>query len=128
MFDNMQITKDYVVVDNITQSKIPITTFNATLNRNSGIYMNMNITYPNLYNIHKDDILIAYRDFNSDVTALAVTMELATTITTAPSLLDDLESIRQELTVIATETFNQVIASLGDIQVNPVPVMDVSYR
>jgi len=123
----MQITKDYVVVDNITQSKIPITTFNATLNKDSGIYMNMNITYPNLYNANKDAILIDYRKFVSDVTALAVTMGLATTIETTPSILDDIESIRQELTVIATETFNQVIASLGDIQVNPVPSIEV-YR
>lgn len=121
MFNNMQITKDYTVLDNITQANIPVTTFNATLNKDSGIYMNMNITYPNLYNVHKDNILISYREFVSDVTALAVTMGLATVITTSPSILDDLEEVRQQLTVIATETFSQVVASLGNIEVNPVP-------
>lgn len=125
MFNNMQVSKDYTVTDNITQNKIPVATFNATLHKDSGIYMNMNITYPNLYDIHKDSILVDYRAFTSDVTALAVTMGLATIIETDPSILDDLESIRLELTEIATDTFNQVIASLGDVQVNPTPSMDV---
>lgn len=128
MFDNMQISKEYTITDNITNNKVPVAAFNATLNKDSGIYVNMNITYPNLYQSNKDNILIAYRDFTSEVTALAVTMGLATTITTAPSILDDLEGIRQELTIIASETFNQVIASLGDIQVNPVPIIDVGTR
>ena len=125
MFDNMQIIKEYTIIDNINQSKVPVVAFNATLNKDSGIYVNMNIAYPSLYVLYKDDILVAYRQFNSDVTALAVTMGLATTITTDPSMLDDLEAIRTELTTIATDTFNQVIASLGDIQVNPVPIQDV---
>lgn len=127
MFNNMQITKEYTIIDNITENKIPVVTFNATLNKDNGIYVDMNITYPNLYNTHKDNILVAYRQFNSDITALAVTMGLATTITTDPSILDDLEAIRTELTTIATDTFNQVIGSLGDITVNPAPSME-SYR
>jgi len=128
MFDNMNILKAFKIKDNITGNEIEVCTFSAMLNKDSGISINMNITYPNLYQSNKDNILVDYRMFLSDVTALAVTMGLATTIETQPSILDDLEGIRIELTKIATETFNQVVASLGDIQVNPVPVMEVGVN
>lgn len=128
MFDNMNITKAFKIHDNINGNDIEVCTFNAILNKDSGIHISMNINYPKLYSNNKDDILVAYRQFLSDATALAVTMDLATTIETDPSLLDNLEGIKTELTKIATETFNQVVKSLGDIQVNPVPTMDYSYN
>lgn len=128
MFDNMNITKAFMVVDNITNSNIEVCTFNAMLNKSSGININMNINYPNLYQNNKDNILVDYRQFSSDVTSLAVTMGLANEITTDPSILDNLENIRVELSNIATETFVQVIESLGDIRVNPVPVVDVGVN
>lgn len=128
MFDNMNITKAFKIHDNINGNDVEVCTFNAILNKDSGIHINMNINYPNLYDKNKDAILIGYRQFSSDVTALAVTMGLATTIETDPSLLDNLEKVRVELTKIATDTFNQVIQSLGDIQVNPVPTMDYGFN
>ena len=121
MFDTMNITKEYTMLDNINNVNIPIATFNAQLYRDSGIKVSMNITYPNLYHIHKDNILLAYREFNSNVVALATTMGLATTVVEEPSILDDLVSVREELTIIAKEVFNDVIGSLSTIHVNAVP-------
>lgn len=127
MFDNMNIIKAFKIHDNINGNDVEVCTFNAMLNKDSGIHINMNINYPKLYSNNKDNILVAYRKFSSDVTALAVTMGLATTIETDPSILDNLEGIRTELTSLATDAFKQVIGSLGDIQVNPVPTMDYGY-
>lgn len=128
MFDSMTTTKAYKVTDPIQNTTIEVCTFNATLNNLSGIHMFMNINYPNIYPKVKDDVLQEYRKFTSDITALAVTMGLATQIDTDPSILDNLESVKVELTKIATDTFNQVIESLGDIRVNPVPVQEIGYN
>ena len=124
MFDNLNITKAYKLQDNITGNEVEIATFNATLIKGSNINIYMNINYPNLYNIHKDNILIAYRDFNAEVSALACTMGLASS-ETYPSKLNELEPVRAEFKDMAVKVFDEVIKSLGDIQVNPVPVMDM---
>ncbi len=48
-------------------------------------------------------------------------------ISTERSLLNNLEPIRAEFKEMAAQVFNDVIASLGNIQVNPVPSMDHNY-
>lgn len=140
MFDNMNITKTFNILDNINGYDVPVCTFNAILNKNSGIAVNMNIMYPNLYNKNKDAILASYREFNGEVTALACTMGLAQIITNSPKVtvsslsteeymptLEQLAPINKEFKKMAIETFNQVITSLGDIQVNPVPTINMGY-
>lgn len=124
MFDNLNIVKSYKLTDNITGQDVEIATFNANLVKNSNINVYMNINYPKLYETHKDDILIAYREFNAEVTSLACTMGLADA-NDGVSTLSDLEPISTEFKEMATQVFSEVIASLGDVQVNPVPVMDM---
>ena len=80
----------------------------------------MNINYPNLYDFHKDNILIAYREFNAEVSALACTMGLAEE-THQASVMRELEPLREEFKDMAVKVFSDIIASLGDVQVNPVP-------
>lgn len=124
MFDNLSIIKGYKLQDNITGNDVEIATFNAILAKGSNINIFMNVNYPNLYEIHKNNILIAYREFNSEVSALACTMGLATE-SNPTSKLYNLEPLRGEFKDMAVKVFSDVIASLGDIQVNPVPVMDM---
>lgn len=128
MFDSLNITKGYKIIDNITGYDVEIATFNAVMHKDSNINIYMNINYPNLYNIHKDNILVAYREFNAEVSALACTMGLADSegLTTA-STLKNLEPVREEIKEMAIQVFNDVIASLGDIRVNAVPTMEVGY-
>lgn len=128
MFDSLNITKGYKIIDNITGYDVEIATFNAVMHKDSNINIYMNINYPNLYNIHKDNILVAYREFNAEVSTLAFTMGLAESegLATA-STLKSLEPIKEEIKEIATQVFKDVIASLGDIRVNPVPTMEVGY-
>lgn len=125
MFDSLNVTKAYKLTDNILGNEIEVVTFNAMLVKDSNINIFMNINYPNLYKTNKDEILIAYREFNAEITALACTMGLATQIDT-PNLLSDLKPIQEEFKEMATKIFSNVITSLGDIQVNPVPIMEVS--
>lgn len=124
MFDNLNIIKAYKLTDNITGQDVEIATFNANLVKNSNINVYMNINYPKLYETHKDDILIAYREFNADVTSLACTMGLAEA-NLGISTLSNLEPVSDEFKKMATQVFSDVIASLSNIQVNPVPVMDI---
>lgn len=126
MFDSLNITKGYKINDNITGYDVEIATFNAVMHKDSNINIYMNINYPNLYNIHKDAILVAYREFNAEVSALACTMGLASTNNDAKSSkLKELEPIKEEIKEMALGVFTDVIASLGNIQVNPVPHMEV---
>lgn len=126
MFDNLNIIKAYKLQDNITGNDVEIATFNASLIKGSNINIYMNINYPNLYEVHKDNILIAYRDFNAEVSALACTMGLACVSEDAGvSKLSELEPVRAEFKEMAAQVFNEVIASLGNIQVNPVPMIDM---
>lgn len=124
MFDNLNITKAYKLKDNITGNEVEIATFNAILTKGSNINIFMNINYPNLYEVHKNNILVAYREFNAEVSALACTMGLAEEAHPASALME-LEPLREEFKDIAVKVFSDVIASLGNIQVNPVPVMDM---
>lgn len=129
MFDNLNVTKSYKLTDNITGNEIEIATFNAIMTKGSNINIFMNINYPKLYEVHKENILIAYREFNAEVSALACTMGLASSdVNPANSTLKSLEPLREEIKVISKEIFNQVIESLGDIRVNPVPQMEVGYN
>lgn len=125
MFDNVTIYKAFKVMDTVKNSPIDVCTFNAILNSSSGVNMSMNINYPNLYSSNREAILVEYRKFSSDVTALAVSMGLASTIESDPTILQNLEKVREEMTKIANDVFNQVLATLEDITVNPVPIMEV---
>lgn len=129
MFDNLNITKAYKLKDNITGNEVEIATFNAILTKDSNINIFMNINYPNLYSVHKDNILVAYREFNAEVSTLACTMGLASsdTLVTATKL-KTLEPLKEEVKEVVVQVFNDVIESLGDIRVNPVPHMEVGYN
>lgn len=129
MFDNLNIVKAYKITDNITGNDVEIATFNAVLIKDSNINVYMNINYPKLYNVHKDDILIAYREFNADVSVLACTMGLANSDEVVMSSeLKSLEPLKEELKITLKEIFDQLIESLGDIRVNPVPQIEIGYN
>ena len=129
MFDNLNITKGYKLQDNITGNEVEIATFNAILIKGSNINIFMNINYPNLYEVHKDNILVAYREFNAEVSALACTMGLASSDTLVEtSKLKTFEPLKEEIKEVAIQVFNDVIESLGDIRVNPVPQIDMGYN
>lgn len=129
MFDNLNITKAYKLIDNITENEVEIATFNAILIKDSNINIFMNINYPRLYEVHKENILIAYREFNAEVSALACTMGLAISDSLIESSkIKTFEPLKEEIKEIAIQVFNDVIESLGDIRVNPVPQMEVGYN
>lgn len=129
MFDNLNIVKGYKLQDNITGNDVEIATFNAILIKGSNINIFMNINYPNLYEVHKDNILVAYREFNAEVSALACTMGLASSDTLVEtSKIKTFEPLREEIKEVAMKVFNEVIESLGDIRVNPVPQMEIGYN
>lgn len=123
MFDSLNITKAYKLKDNITGNDIEIATFNAVLVKGSNINIYMNINYPNLYNAHKEAILKEYQEFNAEVSALACTMGLAEA--NSGSVLLNLEPLREDFKEMATKVFTEVIQSLGEVHVNPVPFMEV---
>ena len=125
MFDNMNIIKAYKITDNITGGDVEVATFNAVLNKNSNINVYMNINYPNLYVKYKEEILDAYREFNAEVTTLAISMGLANP-TSDLLKLNNVE-VRDEINEMVKDVMKQVIESLGDIRVNPVPTMEVGY-
>lgn len=129
MFDNLQITKAYKIGDNITGNSVEVCTFNATLNKQSGVTQYMNINYPNLYNANTEEILLAYKKFNAEVSALAITMNLASEVEPL-STLNELGGVKDLLLKHTTEVMDNVIKSLENIQVNPVPMMEVgaNYR
>lgn len=125
MFDNMNMIKAYKITDNITGGDVEVATFNAVLNKDSNINVYMNINYPNLYRKYKEEILDAYREFNAEVTTLAISMGLANT-TSDLLKLNNVE-VRDEINEMVKDVMKQVIESLGDIRVNPVPTMEVGY-
>lgn len=125
MFDNMNMIKAYKITDNITGGDVEVATFNAVLNKNSNINVYMNINYPNLYTKYKEEILDAYREFNAEVTTLAISMGLANP-TSDLLKLNNVE-LRDEINEMVKDVMKQVIESLGDIRVNPVPTMEVGH-
>ena len=125
MFDNMNMIKAYKITDNITGGDVEVATFNAVLNKDSNINVYMNINYPNLYRKYKEEILDAYREFNAEVTTLAISMGLANA-TSDLLKLNNVE-VRDEINEMVKDVMKQVIESLGDIRVNPVPTMEVGY-
>ena len=126
MFDNMNVIKAYKITDNITGGDVEVATFNAVLNKDSNINVYMNINYPNLYVKYKEEILDAYREFNAEVTTLAISMGLANT-TNEVSTLSTLSDLSEDIKNMTMDIMNQVIESLGDIRVNPVPTMEVGH-
>lgn len=129
MFDSLNIVKGYKLTDNITGNEVEIATFNAVMIKGSNLNIYMNINYPKLYEVHKENILIAYREFNAEVSALACTMGLASSDTLVEtSKIKTFEPLREEIKEVAMKVFNEVIESLGDIRVNPVPQMEVGYN
>lgn len=127
MFDNVNLTKAYTL-DDLYGNSVEVCTFNATLSRMSGISVNMVINRVELYEKHKGEILISYREFNADLSAIAVTMGLAESVGAEKSALYELNDVREEVKTMALEVFTQVIESLGDVVVNPVPVYDQGVR
>lgn len=127
MFDNVNISKSYSLKD-LYDNSIEVCTFNANLSRTSGISVNMIINRVELYEKHKDEILTSYREFNADLSAIAVTMGLAESVGAEKSALYELNDVREEVKTMALEVFTQVIESLGDVVVNPVPVYDQGVR
>lgn len=125
MFDNMNMIKAYKLEDNITGGDVEVATFNAVLNKDSNINVYMNINYPNLYRKYKEEILDAYREFNAEVTTLAISMGLANP-TSDLLKLNNVE-LRDEINEMVKDVMKQVIESLGDIRVNPVPTMEVGH-
>ena len=125
MFDNMNMIKAYKITDNITGGDVEVATFNAILNKDSNINVYMNINYPNLYRKYKEEILDAYREFNAEVTTLAISMGLANP-TSDLLKLNNVE-VRDEINEMVKDVMKQVIESLGDIRVNPVPTMEVGH-
>ena len=123
MFDSLNITKAYKIEDNITGSGVEVATFNAVLNKDSNINVFMNINYPNLYSRYKEEVLVAYQEFNADVASLACSMGLANMTQVCES--SNLKDVHEEFKTMALSVFTQVIQSLNDIQVNPVPSIDV---
>ena len=122
MFDSINLRKAYKLEDSITSNMVEVATFNATLTKNGSIDMGMNINYPHLYTTHKEEILIAYREFCGEATAMGATIGLsALKDELEPSKLKELEPITEEFKEMATKTFQEVIESLGNIVVNPVP-------
>lgn len=126
MFDNMNMIKAYKITDNITGGDVEVATFNAVLNKDSNINVYMNINYPNLYGKYKEEILDAYREFNAEVTTLAISMGLANT-TNGISTLSALSDLSGDIKNMTMDIMNQVIESLGNIRVNPVPTMEVGH-
>lgn len=127
MFDNVNLSKSYSLND-LYGNSVEVCTFNATLSRMSGISVNMIINRVELYEKHKDEILISYREFNADLSAIAVTMGLAESVGAEKSALYELNDVREEVKTMALEVFTQVIESLGDVVVNPVPMYDQGVR
>lgn len=127
MFDNVNLSKSYSLND-LYGNSVEVCTFNATLSRTSGISVNMIINRVELYEKHKDEILTSYREFNADLSAIAVTMGLAESVGAEPSALYELNDVREEVKTMALEVFTQVIESLGDVVVNPVPMYDQGVR
>ena len=127
MFDNVNLSKSYSLKD-LYDNSIEVCTFNANLSRVSGISVNMIINRVELYEKHKDEILTSYREFNADLSAIAVTMGLAESVGAEKSALYELNDVREEVKTMALEVFTQVIESLGDVVVNPVPMYDQGVR
>lgn len=127
MFDVINSTKSYKIKDTITGFDVEVATFNANLAKDSNINVYMVINYPELYNVHKEDILEEYRLFNAEVTTIAIQMGLANMNNELGNYSTNIE-LERHIKSIVLEKLTEVIESIGDIRVNPVPVMDVASR
>ncbi|MDU3338208.1 hypothetical protein [Paraclostridium bifermentans] len=121
MFDNIEIRKAYKVRDNIMGNDIEVCTFNAYIDKNSGLVQNMNIIYPLLYKQNKTEIQEVYKSFIAEAGTLAITMELADKINDDDLMEFNDESIKANLNTICKEVIDEIIASLNNITINEVP-------
>ena len=128
MFDVLNTVKSYKIKDNITGFDVEIATFNANLIKDSNINVYMVINYPELYNTYKEDILSQYREFNAEVTNMAIQMGLASVDDGIQTLSRTNDNFNEEVKNIVLDKLTQVIESLGDIRVNPVPTLDIGSR
>lgn len=121
MFDNIEIRKAYKLRDNIMGNDIEVCTFNAYIDKNSGLVQNMNIIYPLLYKQNKTEIQEVYKSFIAEAGTLAITMELADKINDDDLMEFNDESIKANLNTICKEVIDEIIASLNNITINEVP-------
>ncbi|MCU9811290.1 MULTISPECIES: hypothetical protein [Paraclostridium] len=121
MFDNIEIRKAYKVRDNIMGNDIEVCTFNAYIDKNSGLVQNMNIIYPLLYKQNKTEIQEVYKSFIAEAGTLAITMELADKINDDDLMEFNDKSIKSNLNAICKEVIDEIIASLNNITINEVP-------
>lgn len=128
MFERLNMVKGFKVLDNMTNNEVEVVTFNATLREKGNLEMYMNINYPTLYNLHKDEILIAYREFCGDITALGSVVGLsALKGEIGNGQVSNLETLTEEFKVMATNVFKQVIEELPNVVVNSAPINNNRY-
>lgn len=121
MFDNIEIRKAYKVKDNITGHDIEVCTFNAYIDKNSGLVQNMNIMYPLLYKQNKTEIQEMYTTFIAELGTLAITMGLADKINDDELMEFNAELIKADLNIICKEVMSEIISSLDNVTINEVP-------
>lgn len=121
MFDNIEIRKAYKVKDNITGHDIEVCTFNAYIDKNSGLVQNMNIMYPLLYEQNKIEIQKIYITFIEEIGTLAIKMGLADKIKDDELMEFNAESIKVNLNIICKEVMSEIMSSLDNVTINAVP-------
>lgn len=121
MFENIEIRKAYKIKDNITGHDIEVCTFNAYIDKNSGLVQNMNIIYPLLYKQNKTEIQEMYTAFIAEVGTLAITIGLADKINDDDLIEFNAELIKADLNIICKEVMSEIASSLDNVTINAVP-------
>lgn len=109
MFDNLEIRKEFNLIDNISGNNITVCTFNATLNQRSGIYGSLNITYPILYKENKEDILQSYKEFSAEVDSIAADMGLVYNEEINNSILHNLKPLTEDFKTMINTVIKDII-------------------
>lgn len=117
-FDNVNVSKGFKLTDSITDQEIEIATFNAVMIKDSNINIFMNVNNKNLYLKYKNDILNAYADFNAEIAALGLTMNLTSEAAAAGSDLKEYESYNQALYDQGVQFMKNIIKSIVENDVN----------
>lgn len=113
MFDNLEVRKGFYLEDTITGNKIEVCTFNGIVNVESGMTLNVNINYPNLYKAHTQVITEQYMNFMAEVTSMAVTMGISTVVV-GNSTLEEYKEVTEECKMIVKDLITDVINNLKD--------------
>lgn len=121
MFDNIEIRKAYKVKDNITGYDIEVCTFNACIDKNSGLIQNVNIIYPLLYKQNKTEIQEMYTAFIEELGTLVITMGLADKIKDDGLMEFNAGLIEADLNTICKEVMYEIISSLDNVTINEAP-------